>query len=396
MPDLRQPSTHLLCVAVGQDGQVYAGSDGEGLIYRIARDGKVTVLFDAPQSDVRTLLVLPDGTLYAGTAAEAGPSGGSRNSLFFTSADRMQGLDRPSAELSYAGVSAVESSSTVVRTAQGASPSRATPGRARTSPGGSAAPRPVTSGDNAVYRIDADGVPREVLRVKALIHALARSGDRIWVGTGPEGQLYEIREQGDETAPIARLDSGQVLSLLADPAGGLLIGTGDPGGVLRLSGEYASVGRFVSEVHDTRLVSRFGTMSWRSIQPPGTTIAVQSRSGNVADPDETWSDWSSEQTDPTRAKVEVALRAVRSVPGEAVHDGRSIDARAAVRRAQLSHGQPRPGDRPARRARPQRRRRDRPPDPTEPALGGDGPQRRRPGIPGLGATGGVARLDSPE
>ncbi len=72
-------STHLLCVAVGLDGQIYAGSDGEGLIYRIARDGKASVLFDAPQSDIRSLLVLPDGTLYAGTAAETGPSPGSRS-----------------------------------------------------------------------------------------------------------------------------------------------------------------------------------------------------------------------------------------------------------------------------------------------------------------------------
>ena len=101
--------------------------------------------------------------------------------------------------------------------------------------GGSAAPKPVTPGDNAVYRIEADGIPREVLRVKAMIHALAWADDRLWVGTGPQGQIHEVRDRGEETAPIARLDSGQVLALLAEPNGGLLIGTGDPGGVLRLS-----------------------------------------------------------------------------------------------------------------------------------------------------------------
>ena len=60
--------------------------------------------------------------------------------------------------------------------------------------GGSATPRPISPGDNAVYRIDGDGVPREVLRVKALVHALAWSNDRLLVGTGPEGQLYEVRQ----------------------------------------------------------------------------------------------------------------------------------------------------------------------------------------------------------
>ena len=65
-------------MAVGPDGSVYAGSDGEGLIYRVGPDGKATILFDAPQSEIRTLLVAADGTLYAGTAAEAGGSSSGR------------------------------------------------------------------------------------------------------------------------------------------------------------------------------------------------------------------------------------------------------------------------------------------------------------------------------
>lgn len=297
-------STHLLCVAVGPDGQIYAGSDGEGLIYRVARDGKARVLFDAPQSDIRTLLVLPDGTLFAGTAAESGPSPGSRSSLFLSGRDPMRGFDRSSPDVASAGARGVSASIGAVSSAQRPSTPRTSPNRSRSTPGGSAKPRPVTPGDNAVYRIDTDGIPREVLRVKALVHSLAHADDRIWVGTGPEGQLYEIREHGEETAPIARLDSGQILSLLAEPSGGLLIGTGDPGGVLRLSGEYAKSGLLVSEVHDTRLISRFGTLTWRASQPAGTSIALQTRSGNVSDPDETWSDWSREQTDSATARVD--------------------------------------------------------------------------------------------
>jgi hypothetical protein len=295
-------SNHLLCVAIGPDGRVYAGSDGEGLIYRVGRDGKATILFDAPQAEIRTLLATADGTLYAGTAAEAGGSGGTRNSLFLTRSGSSRPTDASGPDRTLAGRG--EDEAAVIRVAQtpGAQPGPS--GRPPRPPGGgSAAPRPVTPGDNAVYRIDGDGVPREVLRVKALIHALAWVDDHLFVGTGPEGQLYEVRERGEETAPIAKLDNGQVLSLLAEPEGGLLIGTGDPGGVLRLSARYATVGRLISEVHDTRLVSRFGTMSWRAAQPPGTSVAVQARTGNVGDPDETWSDWSAEQADAATAQV---------------------------------------------------------------------------------------------
>ncbi|HEX8204020.1 MAG TPA: hypothetical protein VF590_26325, partial [Isosphaeraceae bacterium] len=69
------PRTHLLCVAVGPDGAVYAGSDGEGLLYRVGPDGKASVLHDAPQAEIRTLLIAPDGSLYAGTAGDGGGGG---------------------------------------------------------------------------------------------------------------------------------------------------------------------------------------------------------------------------------------------------------------------------------------------------------------------------------
>jgi hypothetical protein len=58
-----------------------------------------------------------------------------------------------------------------------------------------------------------------------------------------------------------------------------------------------------SEVHDTKLVSRFGALSWQCDQPPGTSIVFQARTGNVGEPDATWSDWSNEQTDPARAQT---------------------------------------------------------------------------------------------
>ena len=69
----------------------------------------------------------------------------------------------------------------------------------------------------------------------------------ILVGTGPEGQLFEVRDSSHETAPLAKLDNGQILSLLAEPDGSIIVGTGDPGSVARLSPGYAAEGRLVSE-----------------------------------------------------------------------------------------------------------------------------------------------------
>jgi hypothetical protein len=296
-------AAHLLCVTTGPDGSVYAGSDGEGLIYRVTRDGKASILFDAPQAEIRTLHWGGDGALYAGTAADAGGGSSTRSSVFLTSGTTPQLLEGAPNER-------LETSSRR-NVAAGASPAQAPPDPAppprqpppRPSSGGSAAPRPITPGDNAVYRLDADGVPREVLRAKALVNALAWAGDRLLVGTGPEGQLFQVRDQGHETAPLAKLDSGQILALLAQPGGTVLVGTGDPGSVAQLSAGYASAGQLVSEVHDTKLVSRFGSLTWRADRPPGTSISFEARSGNVGEPDETWSPWSIVQSDPATASI---------------------------------------------------------------------------------------------
>jgi hypothetical protein len=292
-------ATHLLCLAIGPDGSVYAGGDGDGLIYRVLPNGKATVLFDAPQAEVRALLWAGDGALYAGTAAEAGGGSPSRGSLFLSQGGNAPrfldgpGLDRGPGVPSR-GVDD-EASAGTVRVQAGGRASARQPGT-RPPGGGSAAPRPVASGDNAVYRLDADGVPREVLRVKSLVHALVWADDRLLAGTGPDGQLYEIRDRGEETSPIAKLDSGQVLSLLVQPNGAILMGTGDPGSVVQLVRGYAATGTLVSDVYDTKLVSRFGSLSWRAELPPGTSIWFETRTGNVGEPDETWSPWSPSQT----------------------------------------------------------------------------------------------------
>jgi hypothetical protein len=284
---------HLLCVAAGPDGAVYAGSDGEGLIYRVGPDGKAAVVYDAPQSEIRTLRFGPDHALYAGTAAEAGGGGSGRGSVVFSSGDRGEALA--------GSVPPAPTGSRSIEVQKKADVPSSRPTAPSTPSGGSALPRPVSAGDNSVYRIDGDGVPREIFRVKALVYALAWQGDHLIVGTGPEGQLYEVRNLGQESAPIARLDNGQVLALLEEPGDNLLVGTGDPGAVVRLLPGHRERGSFVSDVHDTKLISRFGALSWRAERPAGTSVALQVRTGNVAEPDATWSDWSGELTDPQNA-----------------------------------------------------------------------------------------------
>lgn len=289
---LNSKHPHLLCVAVGPDGSVYAGSDGEGLIYRVGPDGKTSVVHDAPQNEVRALHVAPDGSIYAGTAAESGGSGGSGRSPSGFLGGISIPRPPPPEPLDAVAVQKV------------ASPPRDF-GEGPATPGGTVSPRPAAAGDNSVYRIGIDGVAREVFRHKALIFALAWRDDRLYVGTGPEGTLFEVRDQGRESAPIARLDHGQILALLADGKDGLLIGAGDPGAVLRLEPGHLPSGTLTSDVLDAKLVSRFGAVSWKAETPAGSSVSVKVRTGNVGEPDPTWSPWSTAQGDAASASAGV-------------------------------------------------------------------------------------------
>ena len=83
------------------------------------------------------------------------------------------------------------------------------------------------------------------------------------------------RDRGEETAPIAKLDSGQILALPG--SSGWCPRHGDGRSGLGDSGSppgYAAAGTLISEVHDTKLVSRFGSL-WRADLPSRTSIAFE-------------------------------------------------------------------------------------------------------------------------
>ena len=292
---------HILSLALAADGTLYAGSDKSGLVYRIDSKGKGFVVFSAPQSEVRSLLWTPQA-VYAGTSSptmrrrpgsgSSASSGGSSSLNGNGSSSTSAGSEKPDK----------------VKVSEGAAASSG-----RTSPssdsgdsehGTSAqAPSAPSSGENSVYRIAPDGTVREVFRERALVLSLLKIGDRLFVGTGMEGQLFEIDETTKERSEIAHLDHGQILSLCRRKDGSIVVGTGDPGKLYVLQDKFVSRGTVTSDVLDAKLISKWGALRWQADTPAGTKVTIAVRSGNVAEPDETWSDWSAEQTDARQATI---------------------------------------------------------------------------------------------
>jgi hypothetical protein len=291
---------HILSLALGADGMLYAGTDKNGLVYRIDGQGKGFVLYSTPQTEVRSLLVTADG-IYAGTSSPtrrrtgtpASPAG---NTPLLPNNQRAAGT--PAAAETKPAKTTADGSDTSVVTA---SPSTIVDPFEKSNPAPSNPPP--TTGENSLYRIAPDGTVRELFREKALLLSLLRQNGHIFIGTGMEGQLFEVDEATKERSEIARLDHGQIHALCHRRDGSIVLATGDPGKLYVLQDKYARTGTILSEVLDAKLISKWGSLRWKSDTPAGTSVTVAVRSGNTAEPDETWSDWSAEQTDAEQAII---------------------------------------------------------------------------------------------
>ncbi|HVS39297.1 MAG TPA: hypothetical protein VMS17_27315 [Gemmataceae bacterium] len=286
---------HVLCTAIGPDGAVYAGVDKGGLVYRIDAKGKAFVLYQAPQAEVHTIRVAADA-VYVGAsvptrrrgAALAGAPSGGVNAAALT-------LERP--ETAAVVGEATTKEEPPAKTA-------ATDGDFKDGKGVAVpAPSAPSGGENSVYRIGFDGTVREVFREKAMVLSLALRGGRFLVGAGMDGQLFEVQEATREQTELARLDHGQALCLCPRRDGSVLVGAGDPGKLYVLEDRRCATGTVLSEVLDTKMTSRWGALRWEAETPAKTAVHVAVRSGNTAEPDDAWSAWSAEQSDPEKALI---------------------------------------------------------------------------------------------
>jgi hypothetical protein len=303
---------HILRLALGAKGTLYAGTDKGGMVYRIDPRGKGFVIFHAPQSEIRTLLVTDDA-VYAGTGSPV-----SRRSIVSKTTQSASKSEPPAEQTPAEGSKddnkddnpkgekeddSVEDSSTRKKTSTSVPRILDDDHAGSSSSAGAPAPSQPGSGDNSVYRIAGDGTVREIFREKVLILSMLKLNGRFLLGTGQQGQLFEVDEASKEKTELVRLEHGQVHCLLKRHDGSIVLGTGDPGKLYVLEDRFVARGTIISEVLDAKIISKWGALNWRASVPPSTSATVALRSGNVPEPDETWSDWSAEQSDSQSSKV---------------------------------------------------------------------------------------------
>ena len=282
---------HVWALALdAKTGVVYAGTGGPGKIFAVDRNGHSKELWDSGDKHVVSLLQADDKHFYAGTSEEAilfrVGLDGHAEALGDFDAEEVRAIARSGNAL-YVAVNDFEHAAPA--TAAGPVAARGT--HITVSPTGSPAsagalPRPgQRKSKAALYRIDPDGRTEQIFSIgDGYFTALAFDDDgRAYVGTGTEGRVYRV--DPDRKAALAiDLPERQALTLLR--AGkNFLVGTGDVGGIYRVTPAPAKQATYLSRVLDADFHARWGLLRWHGTHELG----VATRSGNTAKPDTTWS-----------------------------------------------------------------------------------------------------------
>lgn len=248
---------HIRCLLLGQDGTLWAGSDGAGVIYRIdtrASGAKPFAVYAAPRREITSLSMDAAGNVYA-----AGVGGRGTTPL------------PPLPVTGNVGVS--------ITFVQPASSTAA--GANSLIPEGS-----------DVYRIAKDGTPSRLVQLKDdVVYALSFHNGSLLAATGNRGRIYRIDTTSTgRFADVTHLDAAQGMAF-AQVNGGLLIATSNSGKVFRLSDAPAKEPVYTSEVFDAQGLSQWGRVE-RRIDGDASSYELWLRSGNVESPLMGWSDWS--------------------------------------------------------------------------------------------------------
>ena len=266
----RSGDQHIRSMVVAPDGTVYAGSDGAGIIYRIARNGKPFALYAAPRHEITALALDPAGNLYAAGVGERRPP-----SLPPLPASGQVGV-----------------SITVLQ-----------PGSAISATNNSLVPD-----GSEIYRIAPDGTPLRLVALREdVVYALAFRNGALYAGSGNRGRVYRV----DMASPgsytdIAHTEASQVTAM-AQTSGGLALATANSGKVLQISDVVAASATYVSDVFDGEVTTRWGRAE---VTGSSSGVDLFVRSGNVENPRDTlanlWSDWAPVRPDQTPLPVPAA------------------------------------------------------------------------------------------
>lgn len=291
---------HVTSLAVDAEGRLLAGSEPNGILYRITGKEKAFVLYDASLPEIHAIRAMPDGTVYAAALGGALSNKAGAMATYSTGTNAVT-VSAPAASVT---VTDTQASPPDVKKAAGATATQTT--ATQTSAAVSPAVEIPGMDKSAIYRINPDNTVETLWSSKDenIYDLVMQPNGDILFGTDVQARIYSL---GADRKPalIVQANEGEATRLM-ESGGGVLAATGDTGKLFRLAPhgsaeQLGAKGTYESPVHDANTVARWGRITWRQ---RGGIVNFQTRTGNSIRPDQTWSDWSAPLHDPKNSLIQ--------------------------------------------------------------------------------------------
>lgn len=254
---------HILCLELTPGNKILAGSGGGGSVYSLDIQGKAELIFESPHEEIKSLAVDRQGNIFAAASG-----------ALIKSRDKVASLSLPTTTSQNIEITVTPSSASSSSSKQSTSPS-------------------LTKHPSALYRIASSGLAEKLWSSQEeLIYSiyLDEASGSIIFGTGNKGRLYSVDFNKNLTL-LFQKDSEQIY-LLVPQRGKIFILANNPARLSLVHPELRSSGEFLSQVFDAGILSSWGRLRWEAKVPEGSSLQLQTRSGNSFEVNSTWSDWS--------------------------------------------------------------------------------------------------------
>lgn len=263
---------HFTRVIQGDDGQLYLGTEGNGMVYEVTGQGEGRGIFQTPEEEIRDMALGKNGNLWI-AAFEGSEPGKSPNNGNANTGNAKNGNARAEFEA-----------------AMGLEPG------ATRNPD-EAMKKSEDNGKGVLYQRNNEGFIFPVwTSSKSGISSLAKFGSKYWmVGLNQGGELYAVEERDVWHKALELEDGGEVSAITPVPGkeGRFYIATSNPAAVYRLGGRNDEPGIYESEIRDATQMVRWGNIEVVVEDEPEIDVSV--RTGNTPQPDDTWYDWKNVQ-----------------------------------------------------------------------------------------------------
>lgn len=279
---------NVTALAVAPDGSVLAGTDPNGILYQITTPLKATILYDSTLPEIRSIAMDGAGNIYAAAMGGAVSTRGAGGGTASTPAPTVVTATSPTVVTVTEAHEADNEPSAV----KGAQDAGKTSGVATATGTNNASVVEVSGAEkSAIYRIKPDHSVETVRSSKEEnIYDLLVDGDSIVFATDDHARIFRV--EGSRTTMIAEPGDGETTRLL-QMGGKLFAALSNPGRLISFASEGPQAAAFESPVHDASSVARWGHLQWHGA---GTGLRFETRTGNSARPDGTWSAWAETQS----------------------------------------------------------------------------------------------------